>query len=144
MDEINNKDIYIVELHKNIAEYYLLKFKDQFRDFIVKRYKYRLELENGVTITAVAFNGDRQLEDLYFIGKHNARKFRGEDLMERAYQDYIKDLKEHLNKALTEDNYDDEPECMSNFSEWITDIFANRFKREAEQEAREGIPLEEE
>lgn len=136
-------DIYIVEYYKHTAEYYLRKFYDQFEEFVEKRYKYRLELKNGVTITAVGFSGDIQSEYLYFAARHECRKFRGEDLMERAYQDYIKDLKAQLEDTWYGDDECDEPEYYSNFSETITRIFNNRYKRQVEREAREGIPLEE-
>lgn len=135
-------DIYIVEYYKHTAEYYLRKFYDQFEEFVKKRYKYRLELKNGITITAVGFGGDIQQEYLYFTAKGDCRKFRGEDLMERAYQDYIKELKAQL-----EESYQFEDPVLrahDNFSKSVTDIFNNMAKREVEKEHREGIPFKEE
>lgn len=136
-----NKDIYIVEYFKTTAEYYLRKFYDQFSEFVVKKYKYRLELVNGVTITAVGFHGSIQEEDLYFWSKHDYKKFRGEDLIERAYQDYIKDLKARLELA---ESYEDPVlRGVDNFRDTITDIFKNRYKYIVEKEHKEGIPIDE-
>lgn len=142
-----SKDIYIVEYFKNAAEYYLRKFYDQFNEFVVRKYKYRLELVNGYTITAVGFHGSTQEEDLYFLSKHDYKKFRGEDLLERAYQDHIKYLKAQIEKLEYEIEFGESEDPFikgtENFRDFVTDIFNNRYKRQVEKEHKEGIPIDE-
>lgn len=142
-----SKDIYIVEYFKNAAEYYLRKFYDQFNEFVVRKYKYRLELVNGYTITAVGFHGSIQEEDLYFLSKHDYKKFRGEDLLERAYQDHIEYLKaqiERLEDIIEDGDYEDPVlRGYDNFRNTVTNIFNNRYKYIVEKEHKEGIPIDE-